>query len=424
MENSYDVLIVGAGHAGAHTALALRQHGFKGSVALLGDEPELPYERPPLSKEFLSGDKPFDRLLIRPAPFWTERAIQMLTARRVVVVDPVAHTVRTAAGETFSYGRLVWATGGRARPLACPGAQAAGVHGLRTHADAERIQHALTDVQRVVIVGGGYIGLEVAAALSAKGKKVTVLEARERVLARVAGEALSRFYEAEHRARGVDLRLGAKVDAIKTRDGRATGVCLDSGTVLPAEMVVVGIGIIPAVEPLVEAGAAGADGVAVDAFMRTSLPDILAVGDCALHSNPFADGSRIRLESVQNAVDMAATAARTLVGDPRPYHAVPWFWSNQFDLKLQTVGLSIGYDQAVVRGEMATRSFSVVYLRRGRVIALDCVNAARDFAQGRALVANGAQIEPGLLADASVPLKQAKAPAAPSTATATVTNPQ
>lgn len=415
MGNAYDVLIVGAGHAGAHTALALRQYGFDGSIALIGEEPELPYERPPLSKEFLSGNKPFDRLLIRPAQFWVERAVQVLTGRRVVAVDPVARTVRTAAGETLAYGQLVWAAGGRARQLTCTGAQATGVHSVRTRADAEQIQHELPDVRRVVIVGGGYIGLEVAAALADKGKQVTVLETRERVLARVAGEALSRFYEAEHRVRGVDIRLGAKVEAIETRDGRVAGVRLDGGSVLPGEMVVVGIGITPAVEPLVEAGADGADGVSVDEFARTRLPNVLAVGDCALHANPFAGGTRIRLESVQNAVDMAATAARTIVGDPRPYHAVPWFWSAQFDLKLQTVGLSVGYDQEVVRGTTATRSFSVVYLRRGRVIALDCVNAARDFAQGRALVVDGAQIDPAVLANASVPLKQAaaQAPSAP-----------
>lgn len=411
MARSYDVLIVGAGHAGAHTALALRQQGFGGSIALIGDEPEMPYERPPLSKEFLSGEKPFERLLIRPAPFWVERNVQVLTGHRVVVVDPVGHAVWTADGETFGYGRLVWACGGRPRPLSCPGAEATGVYALRTRADAEGIQRAMTGVQRVVIVGGGYIGLEVAAALAAKGKSVSVLEARERVLARVAGEALSRFYEAEHRARGVAVRPGAMVDAIETRDGRATGVRLADGSVLPAEMVVVGIGIVPAVEPLIAAGAAGSNGVIVDTFARTSLVDVLAIGDCALHPNPFAGGAQVRIESVQNAVDMAATAARTIVGDPRPYHAVPWFWSNQFDLKLQTVGLSIGYDEAVVRGDLTTRSFSVVYLRHGRVIALDCVNAARDFVQGRALVADGAKIEPALLADASLSLKQA--PCAP-----------
>jgi 3-phenylpropionate/trans-cinnamate dioxygenase ferredoxin reductase subunit len=406
VDGAFDALIVGAGHAGAHTALALRQRGFAGSVALLGDEPELPYERPPLSKEYLAGDKPFERLLIRPAASWSERDVRMLTGRRVVAVDPAAHTVRTAGGETFAYGRLVWATGGRARRLDCPGAEALGVHGLRTRADADAIRRALTEVQRVVIVGGGYIGLEVATALVSKGKQVIVLEACDRVLARVAGEALSRFFEAQHRARGVDIRLGAKVCAIETHEGRATGVRLDDGTVLPAQRVMVGIGIVPAVEPLIEVGAASAHGVEVDAFARTCLPDVLAIGDGAIHANVFADGARIRLESVQNAVDMATTAASVLVDDPRPYHAVPWFWSNQFDLKLQTVGVSMGHDQTVIRGDMARRSFSVVYLRRGRVIALDCVNAARDFAQGRALVADGARIEPAVLADTSVPLKQ------------------
>lgn len=407
MKNSYDVLIVGAGHAGAHTALTLRQLGFTGSIALLGEEPELPYERPPLSKEFLSGDKPFERLLIRPGAFWHERAVDVITGCRVVAIDPDARTVRTDAGATLTYGRLVWATGGRARMLTCPGAQARGVRNLRTRADADWMQSELADVRRVVIIGGGYIGLEVAASLVAKGKHVTVLEARERVLARVAGEVLSRFYEAEHRARGIEVRLDAMVEAIETYDGRATGVRLEGGVILPAELIVVGVGIIPAVAPLVEAGVECADGVLVDEFARTRLPDVLAVGDCARHVNSFAGGAQIRVESVQNAVDMATTAARTLMGDLRPYHAVPWFWSTQYDLKLQTVGLSVNYDQEVVRGDIATRSFSVVYLREGRVVALDCVNNARDFAQGRALVANGAQIDPVILADPCIPLKEA-----------------
>ncbi|MFL1478680.1 NAD(P)/FAD-dependent oxidoreductase [Pseudomonas grimontii] len=415
MKNSYDVLIVGAGHAGAHTALTLRQLGFTGSIGLLGEEPDLPYERPPLSKEFLSGDKTFERLLIRPESFWRERAVDVITACRVVAIDPDAHSVRTNAGTTLSYGRLVWATGGRARMLTCPGAQAKGVRSLRTRADADWMRRELADVLHVVIIGGGYIGLEVAAALAAKGKHVTVLEARERVLARVAGEVLSRFYEAEHRARGVEVRLDAKVEAIETSGGRASGVRLEGGVILPAEWVVVGVGIIAAVEPLVEAGVDCADGVLVDEFARTRLPDVLAIGDCARHANSFAAGAQIRVESVQNAVDMATTAARTLMGDLRPYHAVPWFWSTQYDLKLQTVGLSTNYDQEVVRGDIATRSFSVIYLRQGRVIALDCVNAARDFAHGRALVANGAQIDPAVLADTRVSLKDSMllAPVAP-----------
>jgi 3-phenylpropionate/trans-cinnamate dioxygenase ferredoxin reductase subunit len=259
---------------------------------------------------------------------------------------------------------------------------------------------------RVAVIGGGYIGLEAAAVLVKLGKQVVVLEAEGRVLARVAGEPLARFFEAEHRARGVDIRLGVTVDCIESSDGRASGVRLADGSVLPAEMVIVGIGIAPAVEPLVSAGAEASNGVHVDPFCRTSLPDIFAVGDCAAHLNRFAGGARIRLESVQNATDQATTAARAVAGQPQAYDAVPWFWSNQYDLRLQTVGLSAGHDQAVLRGDPAARSFSLVYLREGRVIALDCVNATRDYAQGRKLVEAGATIAPARLADASRPLKE------------------
>jgi 3-phenylpropionate/trans-cinnamate dioxygenase ferredoxin reductase subunit len=227
----------------------------------------------------------------------------------------------------------------------------------------------------------------------------------DRVLARVAGEPLSRFYEAEHRAHGVDVQLGAQVDCIVGDNGRVTGVRMHDGTILPADMVIVGIGIIPAVEPLIAAGAAGGNGVDVDEFCRTTLPDVYAIGDCAMHANAFADGARIRLESVQNANDQATVVARAITGNPAPYHAMPWFWSNQYDLRLQTVGLSIGFDTAIVRGDPATRSFSVIYLRDGRVLALDCVNATRDYVQGRALVTG--KLAPSVedLANAEVPLK-------------------
>nr|BBN97247.1 berberine 11-hydroxylase reductase [Burkholderia sp.] len=410
--NRFDVLIVGAGHGGAQAALALRLHKFAGSIAVLGEEPEIPYERPPLSKEYLAGEKTFDRILIRPATFWRERDVQMLTGRRVVAIDPGAHTVRTADGETIGYGRLVWAAGGHARRLSCAGWDAVGVHGVRTRADADRMVAELPATQLVVVIGGGYIGLETAAALAKQGKRVTVLEAQDRVLARVAGEALSRFYEAEHRAHGVTVRLREKVDCIETRDGRAIGVRLHGGEVLPAQMVIVGIGIVPAVEPLLAAGADGGNGVNVDEICRTSLPDIYALGDCALHRNPFAEGAPIRLESVQNANDMATTVARAIAGTPQSYYAVPWFWSNQYDLKLQTIGLSFGYDQVVVRGDMTLRSFSIVYLRQGRVIALDCVNAVKDYAQGRALVVDGARLSEAELQDATLPLKELAARAA------------
>ena len=401
----YDVLIVGAGHGGAQAAIALRQGKFEGTVAVIGDEPELPYERPPLSKEYLAGDKSFDRILIRQPAFWEERQVTMLPNRRVVAVDPAAHRVTTADGAEIAYGKLIWATGGHARRLSCQGRDLTGVHTVRTRADADRMIAELPEVTEAVVIGGGFIGLEAAAVLAKFGKKVTLLEALDRVMARVAGPDLSSFYENEHRAHSVDVRLGVAVTAIEG-EGKVTGVRLADGTIVPADLVVVGIGIIPAVEPLIAAGAEGGNGVRVDAQCRTSLPDIFAVGDCALHANRFADGAAVRLESVQNATDQASVAAKVILGEDVAYEATPWFWSNQYDLKLQTIGLSIGYDQAVVRGDPATRSFSVVHLKQSKVIALDCVNATKDYVQGRKLVEAGAVIDPARLADAAVPLKE------------------
>jgi len=405
MTTHADVVIVGAGHGGAQAAIALRQRKFEGSIAIVGEEPEIPYERPPLSKDYLAGDKPFERILIRPPGFWDERAVAMLTGRRVVLVDPAAHVVTTEDGGTIGYGKLIWATGGHARRLTCAGHDLIGVHSVRSRADVDRMMGELATTTRVCVIGGGYIGLEAAAVLTKLGKHVTVLEALDRVLARVAGAPLSRFYEAEHRAHGVDLRLDTVVECIEETDGRASGVRLAGGEIVPCEMVIVGIGIIPAIEPLRAAGAEGGNGVAVDEHGRTSLPDIFAIGDCALHANPFADGLPIRLESVQNANDLAIAVARQIVGDPEPYHSVPWFWSNQYDLRLQTVGLSTGHDDAIVRGDIASRSFSIVYLKGGVVVALDCVNATRDYVQGRALVTGRVTIAAARLADASVPLK-------------------
>jgi 3-phenylpropionate/trans-cinnamate dioxygenase ferredoxin reductase subunit len=405
MTAQYEVLIVGTGHGGAQAAVALRQRKFAGTIAIVGEEPELPYERPPLSKEYLSQEKDFERILLRPESFWQERQVEMLTGKRVVAVDPEAHTVTTSAGETLGYGTLIWAGGGHARKLTCTGADLSGVHSVRTRADADKIMQELQSVESVCVIGGGYIGLEAAAVLSKFGKKVTVLEALDRVLARVAGVALSRFYEAEHRAHGVEVRLSEQVTCIEGQD-RVTGVRLATGEVVPCQMVIVGIGIIPSVEPLIAAGARGGNGVAVDEHCRTSLPDVFAIGDCALHANAFADGLPIRLESVQNANDMANTVAKTILGEPERYHAVPWFWSNQYDLRLQTIGLSTGHDQDVVRGDPATKSFSIVYLKEGRVIALDCVNATKDYVQGRALVLAGAKVDPEALKDPAKPLKE------------------
>ncbi|HEX7742330.1 MAG TPA: FAD/NAD(P)-binding oxidoreductase, partial [Sphingobium sp.] len=355
----YDVLIVGAGHAGAQAAISLRQLGFEGSVAMIGDEKDPPYERPPLSKEYFAGDKSFDRILIRPATFWGERKVDMLLGRRVKAVDPQAKIV-TAGDEQIEYGALIWCTGGSPRMLTCDGADAPNVHAVRRRDDVDAMMAKLDQISHVTVIGGGYIGLEAAAVLSKFGKKVVLLEALDRVLARVAGEELSRFYEAEHRAHGVDLRTGARMDCIEVKDGKATAVLMADGERIETDMVIVGIGIVPETGPLIAAGAAGGNGVDVDEYCRTSLPDIYAVGDCASHANRFARGAQIRLESVQNANDQAKTAVHHILGKGEPYDAVPWFWSNQYDLKLQTVGLSMGYEQTILRGDPATRSFSVL----------------------------------------------------------------
>lgn len=400
-----DVVIVGAGHAGAQLAQALRQQQFAGTITVLGEEADLPYERPPLSKDYLAGDKVFDRLLLRPASFWAERAVEFQRGRRVISVDPARHLVTTDDGSEQGYGTLVWAAGGAARRLTCPGGDLAGIHTIRTRSDVDRLRAELPDVQHVAVVGGGYVGLEAAAVLRKAGKQVTVLEAQDRVLARVAGEPLSRFYEQEHRAQGVTIRLGVVVAGLSGSDGRVAAVTLADGTQVPADLVIAGIGIVPAVAPLLAAGAAGGNGVDVDGLCRTSLPDIHAIGDCAAQISAYAGGARVRIESVQNAIDQASIVARHLTGVEAGTPGVPTFWSNQYDLRLQTVGLSIGHDQAVLRGDPATRSFSVVYLRQGRVFALDCVNAMRDFVQGKALVAAGAPLSPQQLADAATPLK-------------------
>ncbi|HEY6916831.1 MAG TPA: FAD-dependent oxidoreductase [Allosphingosinicella sp.] len=403
--SGYDVIIVGAGHGGAQAAIYLRQLGFEGSVALIGDEPELPYERPSLSKDYLAGEKPFERILIRPAAFWEERAITVLPGTTITSVDAGKHQVSAADGRTFTYQHLIWATGGRPRRLGCEGERLSGVHIIRNRAEVDAMKAKMDAARHIVVIGGGYIGLEAAAVLRKMGKQVILVESQARVLSRVAGEPLSRFYEAEHRAQGVDVRLNAGVDCIIGESG-VSGVRIMGGEILPAEMVIVGIGIDAAAEPLLAAGAKGGNGVDVDALCRTSLPDVYAIGDCAAHDNRFAGGAHIRVESVQNAHDQAATAVKAILGRPEPYDAIPWFWSNQYDLKLQTVGISLGADRMVVRGDPANRSFSVVYLCAGRVIALDCVNAVKDYVQGRKLIEAGAIIDPARLADAGVPLKE------------------
>ncbi len=390
----FDVAIIGTGHGGAQAAIQLRQLGFAGSIGLIGRECDTPYERPPLSKDYLAGEKSFERIQIRPRSFWEERGIALVTGHEVTEVDPEARRLNGEIG----YGRLIWAAGGVPKPLTCPGGERA--HVIRSRADVDRLRAALAGARRIAVIGGGYIGLEAAAVLRKLGREVALIEAADRVLSRVAGAPLSRFVEARHRAEGVDIRLGAAVGEIGAGHVRLAG-----GETVAADLVVAGIGIDAAAGPLLAAGAAGGNGVRVDGYCRTSLHGVYAVGDCALHANRFAGGAEIRLESVQNAHDQANIAARHIVGIDQPYDSVPWFWSNQYDLRLQSVGLWLGHDEIVQRGDPATGSFALVYLRQGRVIALDCVNATRDYAQGRKLVEQSVTASAADLADISRPLK-------------------
>ncbi|MCW1432331.1 NAD(P)/FAD-dependent oxidoreductase [Novosphingobium sp. JCM 18896] len=401
-----DVVIVGAGHGGAQCAIALRQGGFTGSIVMIGREPEPPYERPPLSKEYFAREKTFDRLYIRPPAFWEEKDVHLHLNTEVTAVNPAANQVTLSNGKTLGYGKLVWATGGDPRRLSCPGSDLAGLHPVRTRADCDQLMGEIDGgVKNIVVIGGGYIGLEAAAVLTKLGCQVTLLEALPRVLARVAGEELSAFYEKEHRDHGVDLRTGVAVEGL-VGEGRVTGVQLADGTVLPADAVIVGIGIVPAVGALIAAGASGGNGVDIDEYCRTSLPDVYAIGDCAAFAVDYAGGTVMRVESVQNANDQATCVAKAILGDEKPYKAFPWFWSNQYDLRLQTAGLSVGFDQTVLRGNPDDRAFSVVYLKGGKVIALDCVNMVKDYVQGRKLVEAGASPDLAQLADPSIPLKE------------------
>jgi len=401
-----DVVIVGTGHGGAQTAIALRQRGFDGSIMLVGRDDAPPYERPPLSKDYLMGKKPFERLLIRPPAFWAERDVELRLRTTVTRLDPSTRTLGVAGGGAIRYGTLVWAAGGDPRRLACPGAQLSGIHTLRDKADADRLIGELRrGLRRVVVVGGGYVGLEAAAALVEAECQVTLVESRDRLLSRVAGEDLSRFFEAEHQSRGATLHLSTEIEAIEGEENdQVRSVLLASGEEIHCDILVVGIGIVPAVGPLIAAGAAGANGVDVDEFCRTSLPHVYAIGDCAAHSNAYAGGAVLRLESVQNAHDMAKVVAGSIMGEPHPYDAVPWFWSNQYDLRLQSVGLNLDHDATVLRGDPEDRSFSVIYMKDGRMIAIDCVNAVKDYVQGRKLVEARAAVDPERLLDPATPL--------------------
>jgi len=400
----YDIVIVGAGHGGTQTALSLRQQGFAGTIAVYSSESELPYDRPSLSKEYFTGEKSREQLAMLSPVEWDNQRIELLPGQRVISVDANRHELSTDTGATVGYGQLVWATGGTPRRLGCPGESAGGIHTLRSRSEVDAILSDLTAARDIVIVGGGYIGLEVAASLRKYAKRITVVEALDRVLARVTGEPLSRFFEALHRTHGVQIELMASVRSFAVERGRVCGVQLANGDTVPAQLVIIGVGISACAEVLLEAGAEGNNGIRVDSHCRTSLPDIYAIGDGAEHQNRFANRAWVRLESVQNANDQALVVARSICGKPEPYAALPTFWSSQYDVNLQIAGLCRDYDDVVVRGTASTRGFSVFYLRNKKVIALECINAVRNYLHGRALIDYEVP-DRELLADVEVPLK-------------------
>ncbi len=398
------IVIAGAGHAAGQVIASLKQKKFDGRIVAIGDEPLLPYQRPPLSKKYLAGELPAERLYFKPASFYEDDAVDIRLGDRVTSVDRAAHSVVTAVGDTIRYSKLVIATGSRVRRLSVDGADLQGIHYLRTVADVDAIRDELGEERRIVIVGAGYIGLEVAAVARTLGHDVTVVEMADRVMSRVVAEPVSRFYERVHTQHGVTLELSCGLDGF-TGSGHVDSVRLADGRTIAADVVVVGIGIEPNVELAEAAGLETANGIVVDDHCRTKDADIFAVGDCTSHPNAIY-GRNVRLESVHNALEQAKTAVANICGDDVVYNQVPWFWSDQYDLKLQISGLSDGYDTTVLRGDPDSDSFACAYLKDGRLIAIDAVNRPKDFMQSKALIAAGLAPDPDALADADVELKQ------------------
>jgi 3-phenylpropionate/trans-cinnamate dioxygenase ferredoxin reductase component len=372
---SDSIVIVGAGQAAAQLAISLRQGGHAGAIMMICDEPYLPYQRPPLSKKFLAEYRDPDSLFLRPESFWRDQNVAFDLGVPVGSIEPAHHRVTLTSGREIEYGTLVLATGTSARVLPVPGIDLAGVLSLRKIDDVVSLRPAINDAQRIVIVGGGYIGLEVAAVVRSEGRAVTVLEAEDRVLKRVAGPATSDFFDGFHRRHGVDIKLGARLTAIEG-DGRATHVRLATNETHDADLVLVAAGARANDELASAAGILCQDGVMVDEFCRTGVPDVYAVGDCTRFPSKRY-GRRLRLESVQNAIDQAKAAAAAILGKPQPYDPVPWFWSDQYDIKLQIAGLTEGYETVDTVGDPAAARFSVEYRRNGRLIAVDAVNDGR-----------------------------------------------
>jgi 3-phenylpropionate/trans-cinnamate dioxygenase ferredoxin reductase component len=392
--------IIGAGQAGAQAATVLRQEGYGGEVVLFGDEPHLPYQRPPLSKQYLSGELGKEQILLRAESFYREKGITLRIGDAVRAIDCRAQTLVDASGATTRYASLLLATGGRPRRLSVPGADLGGIHYFRSLDDADGLRAEMGGGRRLIVVGGGYIGLEVASVAVTAGLDVTVVEVEERILKRVTSPAMSAFYHRLHTSHGVKILTGAAVTRF-VGNGRITHAWC-GGRQLEVDLALIGIGIVPNVELAAAAGIACDNGILVDAHCRTSAPQVYAAGDCTNHVNALL-GRRVRLESVPNAVDQAKVAAANLAGKERTYAAVPWFWSDQYGLKLQMVGFSSDGDQQVLRGDPASDRFAMFYLQDGRLVAVEAVNSPREFMAGKLF--SRRRLDAELLADPAVEIK-------------------
>jgi len=397
-------LVLGASHAGAQLVASLRRHGWAGRIVLAGEENRLPYHRPPLSKQYLSGEKGQPEILIRPEAAYEKLNVQLKLGTRAETVDRARKIVRFANGEELHYDKLALTVGSRPRRIPLPGSERAGVFYLRDLYDADRIRGLRGAQKRAVIIGGGYIGLETAATLRSAGMAVTVLEALPRVMQRVTAPDVSAFYSRVHAEQGVDVVVDACVQGIDAANGALAVVCAD-GRAFAADLVIIAVGIVPNTELAHTAGLTVTDGVVVDEHARTSDPDIVAAGDCTWHHNPIY-GRGVRLESVQNAHEQASVAAATLCEKTEPYRALPWFWSDQYDLKLQIAGLSHGHDEVVTRGNMGQgRSFAAFYFKDGHMLAVDAVNKPQEFMLAKRVIANGLTVDRTRLADETAVLK-------------------
>jgi 3-phenylpropionate/trans-cinnamate dioxygenase ferredoxin reductase subunit len=399
------VLIVGAGHAGFQVAASLRQHGYGERIGLINDEAHLPYQRPPLSKAYLKGGGAPDSLMFRPDKFYREQNIELM-ADRAVAIDRAARKLLVASGASLDYGHLVLATGARNRLLDIPNANLEDVRYLRTLDESEALRQRLASGQRVVVIGAGFIGLEFAATARAKGLVVDVLEVGSRVMARALTAEISEFFQARHIAAGIRLHLGVQATSIESNSGKVTGVSLSNGQHVPADLVVVGVGVLPNVELAAEAGLPVAAGIIVDEHLCTADSNISAVGDCALYASPRY-GASLRLESVQNATDHARCVAARLTGDAKAYDGLPWFWSDQGPDKLQIAGLTTGYDRVAVRGNPGEGAFSAFCYKSGQLVGVESVNRAGDHVFGRRILAANGSITPEQAADLSFDLKRA-----------------